>query len=143
MRKHWLTIFIVIIVIGIAISINNDADSASGECLLRECTAEEMLRERDKVTIRDSCIPLHTATEELERKVVQIQHVDLDEIDSQRMIKFVQKYHKPDLIADAVKIYFSPRYETALIGFSFENCAVLQMPMLPDKVDKIVRGDIE
>ena len=40
-------------------------------------------------------------------------------------------------------LYFSPRYETVLIGFAFENCAVLQMPILPDKLDKIVRGDIE
>ena len=143
MRKHWLTVVIIAIVIFVAISINKNAEAASGECLLRECTAEEMLRERDKVTIRETCIPVHLASQELERKVVQIQHAGLDEIDSQRVINFVTKYHKPNLIADDVMLYFSPRYETVLIGFAFENCAVLQMPILPDKLDKIVRGDIE
>ena len=50
----------------------------------------------------------------------------------QRMIKLVLKYHKTDLVADEVRLFFSPRFNTALAGFSFENCAVLQIPMDPD-----------
>ena len=135
-----LTGVTVAFVLCIAICLRTESNAASGECLLRDCTAAEKATELTKQVIRQECIPVHIATEALVKKVVQVQHIDLDEIDSQRMINFVLKYHKTDLVSDSVRLFFSPRFTTALVGFSFENCAVLQMPMNPDKIDKIVQG---
>jgi DNA-binding transcriptional regulator YdaS (Cro superfamily) len=138
-----LTGVIVLIILCISMSLNKESSAASGECLIRDCTAAEKATELTKEKIRQECIPTHVATEALVKKVVQVEHIDLDEIDSQRMINFVLKYHKTDLVADEVRLFFSPRFTTALAGFSFENCAVLQMPMDPDKIDKIVQGEYD
>ena len=138
-----LTGVIVLIILCVSISLNKESSAASGECLLRDCTAAEKATELTKETIRQECIFVHVATEALVKKVVNVEYIDLDEIDSQRMINFVLKYHKTDLVADGVRLFFSPRFNTALAGFSFENCAVLQMPMDPDKIDKIVQGEYD
>ena len=118
-----LLIGIVTIVIYFAILTNNGIKVASSAELIQQ---------------EETCQSVQSATEELTKKVKQIRYVDLDELDSQRMIKFVQKYYKPDLVADSTRLFFSPRHTTALIGFSFEDCAVFQMTMELDKINQIM-----
>ena len=134
-----LLIGIVTIAVYFAIMVNSETKAASGECLLRDCSAEKTT---EPITQKvETCKSLQSATEELIEKVKQIQYIDLDEIDSQRMIKFVQKYHKTDLVADSVRVFSSSRYATALVGFSFEDCAAFQMQMNPNKINQITRGE--
>ena len=131
-----LLIGIVTIAVYFAIMVNSETKAASGECLIRDCSAEKTT---EPITQKvETCKSLQSATEELIEKVKQIQYIDLDEIDSQRMIKFVQKYHKTDLVADSTRLFFSPRHTTALIGFSFEDCVVFQMVMDLDKINQIM-----
>ena len=118
-----LLIGIVTIVIYFAILTNNGIKVAYSAELIQQ---------------EETCQSVQSATEELTKKVKQIRYVDLDELDSQRMIKFVQKYYKPDLVADSTRLFFSPRHTTALIGFSFEDCAVFQMTMELDKINQIM-----
>ena len=126
-----LLIGIVTIAIYFAILANNGIKVAYSAELIGSVGKDHIQQEKP-------CQSVQSATEELTKKVKQIRYIDLDELDSQRMIKFVQKYHKPDLVADSTRLFFSPRHTTALIGFSFEDCVVFQMVMDLDKINQIM-----
>ena len=126
-----LLIGIVTIAIYFAILANNGIKVAYSAELIGSVGKDHIQQEKP-------CQSVLSATEELTKKVKQVRYIDLDELDSQRMIKFVQKYHKPDLVADSTRLFFSPRHTTALIGFSFEDCVVFQMVMDLDKINQIM-----
>ena len=126
-----LLIGIVTIAIYFAILANNGIKVAYSAELIGSVGKDHIQQEKP-------CQSVLSATEELTKKVKQVRYIDLDELDSQRMIKFVQKYHKPDLVAVSTRLFFSPRHTTALIGFSFEDCVVFQMVMDLDKINQIM-----
>ena len=126
-----LLIGIVTIAIYFAILANNGIKVAYSAELIGSVGKDHIQQEKP-------CQSVQSATEELTKKVKQVRYIDLDELDSKRMIKFVQKYHKTDLIADSTRLFFSPRHTTALIGFSFGDCVVFQMIMDLDKINQIM-----